>query len=391
MLSKSDVDVSKIITRLQELEINASFIVPTETGLKKSILDATFQVREFLKSERFHDFQDQKQGSSHKVVKKCFFVTKDNLIESTVSLYKPETKSGDPRIWFYGLKKYVKANNLLALIILESDLYILNCSDDKILKNIIKNRFIRNKFHLIKDPIFDELFEKMIEIHNKGYVPAVGKGHKAIGETLEDLLGINPNSSKGPDYKGIELKSSRSSKNRSNLFSKAPNWKISRLKYTKGILEERGVFSEKDNRIGLNHTMKANEVNSYNMLLRVEENNNLLRQNFISHTEEVNDVVWYLDDLTKALLDKHPKTFWVKADARTENNKEYFLYQELIYTHSPNPSYFIALLESGLISLDYVMHLRKDGSARDHGYLFKILPSNLDKLFPEPQSFSLNA
>ena len=74
MLSKSDIEISEVITKLQELGIQASFIVPTETGLKKSILDATFQVREFLKSMGFHDFQNQRQGSSDKVVKKCFFV-----------------------------------------------------------------------------------------------------------------------------------------------------------------------------------------------------------------------------------------------------------------------------------------------------------------------------
>ena len=389
MLSKSDIEISEVITKLQELGIQASFIVPTETGLKKSILDATFQVREFLKSMGFHDFQNQRQGSSDKVVKKCFFVVRDNLIESTVSLYRPETKSGDPRIWFYGLKKYVKANNLLALIIIESDLYIVNCSDEKILNNIERNRFIKNKLNFIRDPIFDELFQKMTAINKKGYIQTVGKGHKAIGETLENLLGIKPNASKRPDYKGIELKSSRSSKNRSNLFSKTPNWKISRLKYTKGILNERGVFSKKDNRIGLNHTMKANNPNSYNMLLRVEENNNLLKQNFLSNSGEVNDVCWFLDDLTDALMKKHPKSFWIKADTKIENKKEYFHYKELIYTHSPNPTYFIALLESGVITLDYLMHFKKDGSARDHGYLFKILHADLDKLFPKPKHFSL--
>ena len=126
----------------------------------------------------------------------------------------------------------------------------------------------------------------MIEIHNKGYVPAVGKGHKAIGETLEDLLGINPNSSKRPDYKGIRVKSSRSSKIGVIYFLKL-QIEDKQTQIYKRNSRGKGSFSEKDNRIGLNHTMKANVVNSYNMLLRVEENNNLLRQNFISHTEKL--------------------------------------------------------------------------------------------------------
>ena len=36
------------------------------------------------------------------------------------------------------------------------------------------------------------------------------------------------------------------------------------------------------------------------------------------------------------------------------------------------------------------MHFKENGAPRDHGYLFKILPKNLEKLFPKPQEFDLS-
>ena len=390
MLSKSDTNVADVISVFQNLNIDCCFIVPTDTGIKKSILDATFQVKNFLKEQNYHDFENQSQGTNSKKIKECFFLDNPGLIKSKVSLYRPSTKNGDPRIWFYSLGNYAKAFNLLAVFIANDVLYILNCSNHELLNNLSNHRVIQSLRANTKDVIFDELLDKMIKIHQMGFIKSVGIGDKAIGETLESTLGIKPNSSKSPDYKGIELKSSRSSKNRVNLFAKTPNWELSRLKGAKDILNERGVFSEKRNRIGLNNTIKANIPNSQNMLLRIDERNDFLRQNYISESQEIEDVLWLIADLKKSLLRKHPKSFWVKADIDVRNDWQYFKYNKITYTHSPNPNFFIPLIEAKIITVDYLMHFKENGSPKDHGYLFKILPKNLDKLFPGPKDFDLS-
>ena len=51
MLSKSDTNVADVISVFQNLNIDCCFIVPTDTGIKKSILDAAFQVKNFLKEQ----------------------------------------------------------------------------------------------------------------------------------------------------------------------------------------------------------------------------------------------------------------------------------------------------------------------------------------------------
>tara|TARA_Y200000002_G_scaffold96838_1_gene78310 strand:- start:1665 stop:2843 length:1179 start_codon:yes stop_codon:yes gene_type:complete len=389
MLSKSDTNIADVVSLFQDLNIDCCFIVPTETGMQKSILDATSQVRDFLKDKDYHNYSNQLQGKDNKLIKECSFLTHSGINKSKVSLYRPNTKSGDPRIWFYSLNNYAKANNLLAILILNDELFLINCSDSSLMNNLSNHRVIKSLTN-INDHVFDELLEKMIQIYKMGYIKSAGIGHKAIGETLESILGIKPNASKRPDYKGIELKVSRNSKNRSNLFSKTPNWKLSRLKGTKDILNERGVFSEKKNRIGLNNTLKANIPNSQNMLLRIDERNNFLRQNYISESKEIEDVLWLIDELKNSLLIKHPKSFWVKADVDIRNNWQYFKYKKIKYTQSPNPNFFIPLIESKIITVDYLMHFKDNGAARDHGYLFKILPENLDKLFPKPKHFDLS-
>jgi len=389
MLSKSDTNIADVISIFQDLNIDCCFIVPTENGMQKSILDATFQVRDFFRDKSYHNYDRQLQGKDNKKIKECSFLTHSGTIKSKVSLYRPNTKNGDPRIWFYSLNNYAKANNLLAILILNDELFLINCSDSELMRNLSGHQIIKSLTN-INDNIFDELLDKMIQIHRMGFIKSVGIGDKAIGETLENILGIKPNASKNPDYKGIELKSSRSSKNRVNLFSKVPNWKLSRLKGTKDILNERGVYSEKDNRIGINHTIKANKSNSYNMLLRIEEENDFLRQNYISESGEIEDTLWLISDLKKSLLRKHPKSFWVKADIDIRNSWQYFKYNKITYTHSPNPNFFIPLIEAQIITVEYLMHFKENGAARDHGYLFKILPENLEKLFLKPQEFDLS-
>jgi len=40
MLSKSDTDIVSIVKLFSKYEIRCAFLVPTETGIKKSIMDA---------------------------------------------------------------------------------------------------------------------------------------------------------------------------------------------------------------------------------------------------------------------------------------------------------------------------------------------------------------
>lgn len=120
-LSTVEIDRIKLLT---ENSIDLTLIEPTETGLRKSIMDATGSVRSYLKSKSVHDFEFQKQGPENKIQIPSQLVSDDGLTSSVASLYRPVTKKGDPRIWFKGLGSYANANDILGIVEFEKQLYV---------------------------------------------------------------------------------------------------------------------------------------------------------------------------------------------------------------------------------------------------------------------------
>ena len=144
--------MSKELTQevLGNKNIDVAFISITQTQLNKAIIDATKPVRELLKKANIHDYSTQEQGGHAKVIKKLFYLediytSEDkNEVEEKVSLYKPPTKKGDPRIWFTNLKKHVVAGDVLAIITDGIALYAFNVENITIVKPFINNN------HLVK-------------------------------------------------------------------------------------------------------------------------------------------------------------------------------------------------------------------------------------------------
>jgi|GEM_PF-277061 len=118
---------SKNLQVLKEKGINFSIIIPTETGLRKSIMDAVSGVREFLKVKNIHDYDIQELGPNHKKKLDCVFKGKDEDTLSEVSLYRSNGR-GDYRIWFSSLGDFADANDELALIIIKGKITVLNIS-----------------------------------------------------------------------------------------------------------------------------------------------------------------------------------------------------------------------------------------------------------------------
>ena len=122
-LTNQEEEKLKVFT---EYSISLTLIEPTETGLKKSIMDATGSVRNYLRKNNYHDFNSQAQGPDSKIIIDALIYEVDKVYKSRTSLYRPKTKKGDPRIWFTGLTKHSNPNDILALIAFESKLHVLN-------------------------------------------------------------------------------------------------------------------------------------------------------------------------------------------------------------------------------------------------------------------------
>ena len=401
MLSRSDTDLDKFIPIFAEAGVNVAFLVPTETGYKKSIMDATAPVRELLRIEKIHDYDYQFQGQDNKVVVPACFVTYSDSIKTSASLYRPETKQGDPRIWFKDLRNYCRPYNLLALIVINKTIYVFNLSDPWVSDSVIDingyARQIISEARFVKNSIAKELLDKIQEIHDRGYLRSITEGDPGVGDTLENALGIMRNNSINPDYKGIELKATRKTKQgrlrvrtRENLFSRVPD---SGLSYRQ-IVEKYGKVQVPRGsavaRLQLYETCRVSRPNAYDLQLQVDNKHDELQIVHIS--ESVTEFVssWTINSLKDALMLKHRETFWVEADSIIKDDVEYFQYNRILHTKRPNTSLFIPLIEENKITVDLAAHIDPETNQwRDHGVLFKMLPDDLPLLLGEPEIYDL--
>lgn len=395
MLEKSDTSIGEVLTLFNETGLEVGLLVPTPTGLQKSIMDATASFRDFLADAGIHDFSRQAQGQENKVVVEAMMVFADGIKKTKVSLYRPNTKNGDPRVCIYGLKSHAVPLNLLAFFLWNDLLHVVNCSDPEVLHSIRDPKTplgdIAQAAKPGLSPEADELLGMLQEIGARGWIQTLRPGDTGIGMTLETLLGIDANSSKLPDFKGIEIKAKRAGrkrKNRVNLFSQVPNWKLSPLGSNKALLDAHGY--EGTGRKQLYCTITGKMANPNGFLLSIDGEKDWLRQNHVTAEAVTRMAVWELTNLRDRLTSKHRQTFWVSAQTRGKGPAEEFHYLEVEHTRAPRVRNFEALIEAGVITLDYTLYERAQGGAvGDHGYLFKINPKDFNALFPPSEIHEL--
>lgn len=388
-LTNTEIDRIKLLT---EKSVELCLIEPTSTGLEKSIMDATGAVREYLKAQKIHEFETQLQGPESKIQIPAFLLTSNEWVNSVASLYRPNTKKGDPRIWFKGLGSYSNPNDIVGIIAFESKLYVINITQLD-LSTLIESSYsnpiqeLVNEINSISTEVANELLLLLNKIARNGPVPALLQADTAIGRTLETLLGIDINSSKKPDYKGIELKSYRDKRgNRKNLFAQVPDWAASKFKSSAEILNAFGYPKGSDYKLYC--TVSAIVRNSQGLKLKLDSDVKQLLEN--SDNSALGDfVVWSLDTLHNRLLEKHNETFWIAADSIQIDGMEHFLFKKVEHTRKPIVSQFDILLDQGIITLDHLIKRTADGKVVEKGPLFKIKPNALNLLFPPSQIVDL--
>lgn len=155
--------------------------MPTATVLKKSILEATIQMRSLLQEAGVHDYALQEHGDAGKVLIKAVFLSESNKISSTASLYRLSTKHGDPRIWFRGLPSFAGLDEILGVFLYADVIYLINLSqitadsirDDK---KTVLSQFLE-QVRRGKDRVSDELLSKLRAlppaVHFEQFVKAI--------------------------------------------------------------------------------------------------------------------------------------------------------------------------------------------------------------------------
>ena len=404
MLSMADVSLEAFLPIFASTGAKVAFLSPTPTGYEKSIMDAIGDVRVLLKEAGVHDYESQGQGPANKVMVDSYFVAPDGLIETAASLYRPVTKKGDPRIWFSNLRRYCSPHNLLALIVNDKKICVINLSNQEIANSLLSHGFV---YDVVKQSVYEseliarELLNKIVQIHKRGFLPSITPGDPGVGDTLENALGISRNNIAAPDYKGIELKAtrmtrggSRRSTTRVNLFSKVPEGGMTYAEIVRAYGKWVYNAKKQERRLSLENTTYCSKPNSHGLILDVDSNNDLLHLCHLDDAAVRRRVsFWYLSSLRQQLLIKHHETFWVYAESINREGVEWFRYDKVIHTKNPNDSLLGALIEGDKIMVDLVAHISESNPAkcRDHGMLFKMWPADLPLLFGNPEVFDLSA
>lgn len=416
-----------IIARLVRSTGEVALVHVTETQLKKSIMDAHQRVRSLFARTHYHDYSTQGRGEAHREVRPFRLILDDRIVESKVSLYRPETKQGDPRLWPYGVNKFAEHDDLIALFVVDGVLHGLNISKSRFAEpnatqvvdevalprpSAIEYTMTTHEARRVREPapsmsaapvideillyaesrslaVANELLQRLRAISTAGPHPAVGGGDTAVGRTLETLLGIQANPRQAPDYRGIELKSGRvhasaARETRSTLFAQVPDWELSSLKSSREILQEFGYW--RDSSFRLYCTVALEKPNSQGLFLRVGKAEAFVEERHRgAGGEDALVAVWRLATLHDRLLEKHAETFWIEARSFMRDGVEHFVFTRATHTRGPSVAMFDAQLSLGAVTMDHLIKGRGvtglEG-VKEKGPLWKVEKESVPLLFP---------
>ena len=231
----------------------------------------------------------------------------------------------------------------------------------------------------------ETLLAKIKVVNKKGWIKTLRKGDTGVGYTLETELGIRANSNQKPDFHGIEIKAfrKRSIGKLVTLFSQVPNWKKSNTNRSE-VLSEYG-YLDANERFNLYCSVFGNEKNTLNWKLDVDRINKKI--NVLNNDKII--TFWDFEKIEERILKKHDQTFFIYSDTKLENGNEYFFYNKILITQKASLENFLKLIENGKVCMDFVMHRKKNGTTRDHGFLWRIRSNSIPDLFEKQKTVNL--
>jgi len=354
----------------------------TSTQLKKSIIDANYSIQQAFLRTGYHDYDLQPQGTEHKTSRRVAVKTRDGLEESTLTLYRPPTGSGDPRFWVSLLGQihpHLRPLDLAAIVQDGNSCLVASLSD--LARSGDDLTDVKAHFGLAPSratSVAVELLAKLRALALQGPLPAVRSGDTSVGLSVEAALGITPNPSRTPDYQGIELKSGRSldgGKNKT-LLAMVPDWNMSPVSSYSDLLHTYGYLKE-DGLKYLQCSVDGIRPNPQGLSLSVDLTSGHLIETFTSNGMTTPILYWDLEEFASRLAEKHAETFWIEAGSVDGG----FQLNRVVHTTSPRLSSLALFLTDGTIFVDHTIREKADGGTRDHGMLFRIKARDLRQLF----------
>ena len=242
-----------------------------------------------------------------------------------------------------------------------------------------------------------ELTDKFLQIKAKGFVPNTRPNNKdgGIGNTLEDLLGIQENNLTQADFKDIEIKSQRLfNSSYITLFSKAPTHPKRANNYLRETFGEVRQEEHSDKKIlyaSIFAHRPSTVYDKYKMSLQINHNEQRLylivtdlNNNILS-----NDIHWDFQTLQRA-TQKLKNLLLAFAETQTQNNQKYHHFTKAQLYLNFNFDKFLTELQNGSIMFDIRIGVYNSGKSygktHDHGSGFRIKKENFHLLYNNTQT-----
>lgn len=367
----------------------------TDTMFEKSIIDASEEMRLFLKAENIVNFEEINQGE--KRMRDSTILLSESSVITKMSFYRPKTKNGDPRFWVYKFRHYVDVRTLIYFTVFKNRIVVIPLINHPDFNIKMKTYFGDNEK---EEQMVKRFRDKISVVKQSGWVMSVSPyklNDKDIGETLERELGIQINNLKTPDFEGgIEVKGKNiKSKTKDTLFSMVPNWEISAVKSSNEMALNFGYEDREYEGYKALFVTVSQKPNAQGLFLEVDEVNEKIHQKCLIGDEISNVCSWDFKDIMQRLYNKHPKTMWVVAEHTWINSMVYFKYLKVEYSRDPIFTQFLYLVKEGVITFDWRRRAYVDAKVKlgpskiDYGQGFRIDPSKRKLLFGEVVDFEL--
>ena len=248
----------------------------------------------------------------------------------------------------------------------------------------------------------ESLIAALHTIQDSGWIESRRPGNDgAVGNTLEDLLGITENNLPIPNAAEWELKAQREgTRSLTTLFHMEPS--PTACKFVPKILlpyygwehQKAGTHYPLDEK-SFRQTISAKSYSDRGFCVLVDRAQRKIVISFNAsriaprHTAWKKSVeerigleqlspqpYWGFDDLFYKLGSKLHNCFYVQAKRKRENKKDFFHYHKIRMLQSLSQNKFIDAIESGLVYVDFDAR-----SGHNHGTKFRIAPSSIPDLY----------
>lgn len=249
-----------------------------------------------------------------------------------------------------------------------------------------------------------DLIQKLKEIKDKGWIKTQRPGNDgAVGNTLEDLLGIQENNLPIPNAAEWELKAQRkSTSSLTTLFHMEPSPQGAKI-VPSILLPHYGWVHKQAGRLykDTEKSFRSTTSSSYTdrgFVVTVDREEQKVKFSFNhnkvdkeKHADWLKDVqrnvglgeinphpYWGFKDLMYKAGSKLKNTFYVLAENKWEGDNEYFLFSEVDILSGFNFESFLKCIEKGIIVIDFDAR-----TGHNHGTKFRLKQNHLPLLYDE--------